>query len=254
MTELDLFARAHSGCIDARNELVQLHAGLVHFIARRLARTLADGADLDELMSAGNIGLMQAVESFDPDRGLTFSTFASARVRGAMLDELRRVDTVSRGTRSRVRELNRVSNALNNRLGRRASQQEVAAEAGVDLQTLWQWEGDASRGAELSLDAPLGTDDSGSREYGDSIPASVPDIDIEIDREREREYVREALEELTNPERRVLSMYFFDGMSLQEIAPHLGVTESGASRIRTRALRSLRSRLERRGYQSAFAA
>ena len=254
MTEQDLFASAHSGSSDARNELVRIHAGLVYFVARRLARTLADGADLDELMSAGNIGLMQAVEGFDPNRGLAFSTFASLRVRGTMLDELRRADTVSRGTRSRSRELQRVRNALSNRLGRRATQRELAAESGVDLPTLWQWEGDAAQGVEFSLDAPLGTDNTESRDYGDSIPASVPDMDFEIDRERECEFVREALEELTNPERRVLSMYFFDDMSLQEIAPHLGVTESGASRIRTRALRSLRARLERRGYQTAFAA
>jgi RNA polymerase sigma factor for flagellar operon FliA len=254
MTEQDLFASAHSGDIDSRNELVRIHASLVHFVARRLARTLVDGADLDELMSAGNIGLMQAVEGFDPDRGLAFSTFASARVRGAMLDELRRADTVSRGTRSRARELHRVRNAVSNRLGRRATQSEVAAEAGVELKTLWQWEGDAAQGAELSLDAPFGADVTESRDYGDSIPASVPDLDFEIDREREREYVREALDELTNPERRVLSMYFFDEMSLQEIAPHLGVTESGASRIRTRALRSLRARLEHRGYQTVRAA
>jgi RNA polymerase sigma factor for flagellar operon FliA len=254
MTTIDLFARAHSGNTDARNELIQLHTGLVHFIARRLARTLADGVDLDELASAGYIGLMQAVEGFDPTRGLTFSTFASARVRGAMLDELRRLDSVSRGARSRARELQRVRNALSNRLGRRASQQETAAAAGVNLRTLWRWESDAARAIECSLDAPFDVDDSDSREYGDSIPASVPDVDFEIDRELEREYVRDALEELTNPERRVLSMYFFDEMSLQEIAPHLGVTESGASRIRTRALRSLRDRLERRGYQAAFAA
>lgn len=254
MTQNDLFSRAHAGDIDARNELVRIHAGLVQFVARRLARTLSDRVDLDELLSAGNIGLMQAVEAFDPSRGLSFSTFASLRVRGAMLDELRRADHLSRGTRSRARDLQRLRNTLGNRLGRRATQREMAAEAGVDLPTLWQWEGDATQGVEFSLDAPFGDDESGSSDLTDLIPASIPDVDLEIDRELEREYVRDALEELTNPERRVLSMYFFDGMSLNEIAPHLGVTESGASRIRTRALRSLRSRLERRGYQIAFAA
>jgi RNA polymerase sigma factor for flagellar operon FliA len=254
MTEIDLFALAHSGDIDARNELVRIHAGLVHFVARRLARTLADEAELDDLVSAGNFGLLQAVESFDPDRGLAFSTFATLRVRGAMLDELRRADRVSRGTRTKARHLQRVRNTLGNRFGRRATQREIADEAGVDLPTLWQWENEVVHGAECSLEAPLGDDGSGARVFGDSIPSLFPDVEIEFDRERESEFVREALDELGKTERQVLSMYFFDGMSLLEIAPHVGVTESGVSRIRTRALRQLRVRLERRGYQTAFAA
>lgn len=254
MTELDLFARAHAGDIDARNELVCIHVGLVRFVARRLANTLSDAVDLGELTSAGNIGLMQAVESFDPARGLSFSTYASLRVRGAMLDELRRNDTVSRGVRSKARDLQQVRGTLSNKFGRRATQQEVATEAGVELKTLWQLEGDIAQSTELSLETPFGSDESDSRVLGDSLPSLLPDVEIEFDRERENEYLREALEELGKPERQVLSMYFFDEMSLQEIAPHLGVTESGASRIRTRALRQLRDRLERRGYQPAFAA
>jgi len=254
MTEINLFALAHSGDIDARNELVRIHAGLVRFTARRLANALSDTVEMDELVSAGNLGLMQAVESFDPSLGHSFSTFATTRVRGAMLDELRRTDPLSRDTRSKARDLQKVRGALSNKFGRRATQKEVAAEAGVELKTLWRLEGEVANGVDLSLEAPLGSDDSDSRVFGDSLPSFTPDIEIELDRDREREYLREALEDLDKPERQVLSMYYFDEMSLHEIAPHLGVTESGASRIRTRALRQIRDRLERRGYQTAFAA
>jgi len=239
----------------ARNDLVELHTGLVHFLARRLHRTLADGAELDELVSAGMVGLLAAAESFDVERGLAFSTLATMRVRGAMLDELRRLDCVPRSVRAKARQLRDVHNLLGHRLGRTPEPREIAAEAGIDLPTFWRWQDDIHIGATCRIDAPYEDTPDGEPSLGERLPDVTPfDLDLEIDREIEREQLREAVAELGLVEQRVLTMYFFEDYTLAEIAPMIGVTESGASRIRTRALRQLRVCLSSRGFVSAVAA
>jgi RNA polymerase sigma factor FliA len=237
-----------------RNDLVELHSGLVHFLARRLHRTLADGAELDELVSAGMVGLLAAAESFEVERGLAFSTFATARVRGAMLDELRRLDSVPRGVRAKARQLRDTHNLLGHRLGRTPEPREVAAEAGIDLPTFWRWQDDIHVGATCAIDAPYEDTPEGEPSLGDRLPDLSFDLDVELDRELEREQLREAIAELGSVEQRVLTMYFFEEYTLAQIAPTIGVTESGASRIRTRALKQLRERLASRGFVAAAAA
>jgi RNA polymerase sigma factor for flagellar operon FliA len=241
-------------CLAARNDLVELHTGLVHFLARRLHRTLADGAELDELVSAGMVGLLAAAESFEVERGLAFSTFATTRVRGAMLDELRRLDRVPRSVRAKARQLREAHNLLGHRLGRTPEPREVAAEAGIDLPTLWRWQDDIHTGATCTIDAPYEDTPDSEPSLGERLPDPSFDLDLEIDREIEREHLREAIAELGLVEQRVLTMYFFEDYTLAEIAPIIGVTESGASRVRTRALRQLRERLSSRGFVPAVAA
>lgn len=254
MSALSLFARSQAGDPAARAELLQLHIGIVHFIARRLARSLADEADLDELVSAGHMGLMAAVDNFDESRGLAFTTFAATRVRGAMLDELRRQDRVPRSVRAKARQLHAVRDALGNRLGRRPTQRELAMEAGMPLDRLWQWQADVDRAGQVSLDAPVAADEDGARAFGDRLATAAADPVEQLEREQAARLLHDALNELGEAERRVLSMYFFEDRTLQEIAPHLGVSESRVSQIRTRALRRLRDRLATRGIAAAHAA
>src|SRR2546423_8232214 len=111
--------------------LTQQHVGLVHHVARQLARRLHDKIDLDELVSAGSIGLMQAAASYEPTRGLTFSTYAVPRIRGSMLDELRRQDHMSRGARRKARSIASAREALTHRLGREPKAAEVAAQLDI---------------------------------------------------------------------------------------------------------------------------
>lgn len=244
-----------SRSIDARNALVQANTGLVYFLAKRLHGTLADEADLDELVSAGMLGLMRAAELFDTSRELAFTTFAATRIRGAMLDELRRLDRLPRTLRAKDRELQSLRNSLCHSLGRRPEEREVAAAAGVDVQTLWRWEHDMRSSAVIALDGQRDDDDlRESPSLGERVPAPDFDLDIELDRELERERLHEAMESLTADERLVLSLSFFEDQTLQEIAPRIGVTESGASRIRARALRQLRAHLQSRLGESRRAA
>jgi RNA polymerase sigma factor for flagellar operon FliA len=254
MTAVSLFARCKSGDTDARNELLRMHVGIVHFVARRLARSLADAADLDELVSAGHIGLMAAVENFDEARGLAFTTFAATRVRGAILDELRRQDRVPRSVRAKARTLHAVRDRLGNELGRTPTQREVALAAALPLDTLWQWQHDIDRAGQVSLDAPVGTRNDDGRTLGERVEEHAVCPSMRLEHEETRDLIRGALDELGETERRVVSLYFFEEKTLQEIAPHLGVSESRVSQIRTRALRRLRDRLTSRGISTADAA
>lgn len=225
-----------------RDELVQRHIGLVHYLARRLHATLADEADLDELVSAGLGGLLSAADGFEADRGLAFSTYAATRIRGAMLDELRRIDSLTRSARARARRLEHTRDALAQALHRQPNTQELADALDTDVAGLLAWERETIDRTPLSLDAgPTTQSDAPTRE--DRIPSIDPDLDLELDRERERERLREALHSLDRDALEVLILSFFEDRTLREIAPRIGVTESGASRIRARALRQLRARL-----------
>src|SRR5690349_13822917 len=130
--------------------LTSQHVGLVHHVARQLSRRLHDKVDLDELVSAGSIGLMQAAASYEPARGLTFSTYAVPRIRGSMLDELRRHDHMSRGARKKARALSAAREALTRQLGREPRATEIAAELNVSPTTLREWEMEVDSAGEIS--------------------------------------------------------------------------------------------------------
>lgn len=227
----------------SRDSLVRQHSGLVHYLARRLHKTLADDAELDELISAGMCGLLAAATSFEAQRGLAFSTHATPRIRGAMLDELRRLDPLTRTTRDRARQIDVMRNALSHRLGRAPVSHELADALGMSLRELWEWEITLRSGLHCSIDAPTEDTPEADHPLGDRLPAPDFDLDLEIDREVERERLQEALDSLDPTAQRVMRLSFFEERTLREIAPVLGLSESGVSRIRTRALEQLRNRL-----------
>jgi RNA polymerase sigma factor for flagellar operon FliA len=226
-----------------RDDLVQRHIGLVHYLARRMHRSLADNADLDELTSAGMIGLLAAAEGFEPARGLSFSTYAAARIRGAMLDELRRIDPLTRTARERARRLENTRDRLAQSLHRRPTVHEIATALDTDSAGLLTWERESLEGTHVSLEAPTPADEDRGPTLSERLPAAELDLDWELDRERERERLRAAMQTLDRDALEVLVLSFMEDRTLREIAPRLGVTESGASRIRARAIRQLRQRL-----------
>ena len=232
-----------AGDTSARDQLLRENLNLVHHVARQLSRALAAPADFDELVSCGTLGLMNALGAFDPARGLAFSTFAVPRIRGAILDELRRQDHVPRSIRRKTRDMAQTRETLTRIFGRQPNDDEVAEHLGIDRQTLWRWQADAESAVHVSLDH--------SASDGDSPVAppeflSVdPDLSAEEDlnREQEREILKSALRQLKDQERIVLTLYYFEELKLHEIADVLGLTESRVSQIRTKALGRLRSQL-----------
>jgi RNA polymerase sigma factor for flagellar operon FliA len=243
MDSQTLWAAYAAGDDAARTALLSENLSLVHHVARQLARGLATDADVDELVSAGTMGLMSALEAFDTSRGLAFSTFAVPRIRGAILDELRRQDHVPRSVRRKTRSIAAARETLTRKLGRTPDATEVAAELGVDAPTLWRWMSDVEGAVHVPLDA--GATD---RDDAFTFPAAVlgtgdETADDRLAREEEVARLREAMLELKDQERTVLSLYYFEELKAREIAAVMGVSESRISQIRSKALVQLRQAL-----------
>lgn len=237
----DAFA---SGDPMAREKLLTENLNLVHHVARQLSKALAAPADFDELVSCGTIGLMNALEAFEPSRGLAFSTFAVPRIRGAILDELRRQDHVPRSIRRKTREISQARETLTRIFGRPASDKEVAEHLGLDLGTLWRWQADTENAVQISLDQ--GATEQDGQPFLPPEALSDPhdnNIEDEINREQEKEILKQALTRLKEQERIVLTLYYFEELKLHEIADVLELTESRVSQIRAKALSRLRSEL-----------
>jgi RNA polymerase sigma factor for flagellar operon FliA len=228
----------------AREALLEEHLSLVHHVARQLSRSLAAPADFDELVSCGTIGLMSALDAFDVSRGLAFSTFAVPRIRGAILDELRRQDHVPRSIRRKTREISAARETLTRIFGRLASDKEVAEHLGIDLDTLWRWQADTESAVHVPLEHTTTDNDGNTQQVAEPLTnESEPQVDEEISRQQEYEILRSSLSTLKEQERIVLTLYYFEELKLHEIADVLELTESRVSQIRAKALGKLRVEL-----------
>lgn len=230
----------------ARQALLSRHLGLVHHVARQLGARLQGEVELDELVSAGTLGLIHAMDAFDPSRGHSFSTFAVPRIRGAILDELRRLDRVPRSVRRRSRDIAQARAELQRDHGREPTAVEVASRLGVPADVLRKWEHALEGGVHVSLDqasdegpgrAPL------PREL--LADADRPGVDDRLTLEHEVLQLHAALQDLSPQERNVLALSYFEGLKLQEIGDVLGLSACRISQIRTAALMRLRARLSR---------
>jgi RNA polymerase sigma factor for flagellar operon FliA len=228
-----------------RRELIERYIGLVHHHAREVARRTRE-LELDELISAGTVGLIQALEGFDPSRGLAFSTYAMPRIRGAMLDELRRHDWMPRTLRARTRQMEAARARLRQKLGGEPAPEQVAEALEIDLETYWRWARESEGAARVSLD-PGDGEHHDDRSHGEVVAdATLPEIDSAlIDRETRRA-LHEEIAALPERDRLVLSLSYFEQLSLREIGEVLHITESRVSQVRTRALQRLREALRQR--------
>jgi RNA polymerase sigma factor for flagellar operon FliA len=228
-----------------RELLLEQYLGLVHHAAREIARSRPYALEIEDLVSAGTVGLVQALETFDPSRGLAFSSFAVPRIRGAILDELRSWDWVPRSVRQRNREIRKIREELERRLGRRAEPAEIAAALGMDLETYWRHHAESEDPVFLSIDPLPGGDPQTDAVRGESIPdRGAPEIVETIERGEATARLRDAFAMLSVRDRLVLTLSFFERLTLRQIGAVLHITESRVSQIRTRALRRLLERIE----------
>lgn len=235
-----------TGDPDARRQLLDGYLGLVHHVAREIgARTPA--VELDELVSAGTLGLVRALESFDLSRGLAFSTYAMQRIRGAILDDLRARDWTPRSVRAKARQMGAAVATLEHRLGRAPEPTEIAEALGIDLETYWRWLAAVDAGVVVSLDQPSDRAEDGPllRDTIDDPDAPMPGAALA--KGEQLAVLRTAIGQLPEKGRLVLAMYYFEELTLRQIAEVLHVTESRVSQIHTQSLRQLRSLLAEGG-------
>ena len=226
--------------MDARRQLLDRYLGLVHHTAREIARRSSQ-ADVEELVSAGTVGLVHALEGFDPERGLAFSTYAMPRIRGAMLDELRERDWMPRTIRERSRKLHQIAAELAQKLGHPPDSAAMAAALGVDIDTYYHWRHEAETRSILPLDATTASDAEDDPHLAELIAdPDAADPGDALQREEMEAALREGFTRLAQKDRTVLALYYFEELNLRQIGEVLHVTESRVSQIRTRALSRLR--------------
>ncbi len=223
--KIDL-ARAH-----VEEELVREHLPLVQYVVSEVAHRIPSHVSRSDLVSAGMLGLAQAARTFDPERGIAFDRFASTRIRGALLDELRGRDWASRSVRSRARGMGQATEELTARLGRQPSPDEIASALNVPADHVHKLVDDVHRATVLNYESLVLEGDAESfLAAGDESPEEAM-----VSRER-RAYLTDAVAALPDRLRRVVIGYFFEERSMQDLADELGVSESRVSQLRAEAL------------------
>lgn len=219
-------------------DLVRDHADLVKRIAYHVAARLPPSVDVEDLIQAGVVGLIEAARHYSGARGASFETYAGIRVRGAIMDELRKGDWAPRSVHRRHREIAAAIRAIEQRTGREAREDEILAEIGIDAETYHSALQDAVQCQVLSLNAP----DADGEPSFDTPDDSAGPLDL-IQRDEFRDCLAAAIRELPDRERLVLSLYYDEELNLREIGAVLGVSESRVCQIHGQALLRLRSRL-----------
>lgn len=230
----DLWTQYKStGDLELRNRLVLHYSPIVKYVAGRVAVGLPASVDRNDLVSDGVFGLIDAIDKFDPDRGLQFQTYAVQRIRGAMVDALRGADWVPRSVRDKIRGIQDAQVRLEARLGRPPTEAEIATELSVPVATLRQTLGKASHANLMSLDQLEGPE------------ASAKDaVDDPWDDDDPRAGVVDAVRDLTERDQILVALYYFEGFTLAEVGQVLGVSESRVSQLHTRVTLALRGKLE----------
>jgi RNA polymerase sigma factor for flagellar operon FliA len=226
-----------------RDRLILHYSPLVKFVSGRVLSRLPNTLDGADLVSYGIIGLIDAIEKFDPDRGFKFETYAVPRIRGAILDELRSIDWVPRSVRAKARAADQAYTKLEHRLRRSPTDEELAAELGITPSELDVLLRQTTRASVLQLDDVLFTAGQGYRTLGDTIPDSSEGPGVRLELQETRRLVAHAIAGLADRERKVLTLYYYERLNLSEIGEILGVTESRACQIHTKAVHQLRHRL-----------
>jgi RNA polymerase sigma factor FliA len=234
-----------TGDLDARERLILNYSPLVKYVAGRVSSTLPQTVDTADLISYGLFGLIDAIEKFDPGRGIKFETYAIARIKGAIIDELRSLDWVPRSVRARARELEAAYIALETRMRRVPSDAEVAEEMGLSLDELHDILSKLSYASVVSFEELWS---GGDREDHSDGAASIPDHDADdpvsmFESEEVKHILAEAIEHLPDRERVVITLYYYEGLTLKEIGKVLGVTESRVSQLHTKAVLRMRAKL-----------
>ena len=229
-----------------KDEIVKRYLPLVRYVAGRMSLKPPPGLDFEDILSFGSLGLLDAVERFEPDRGFCFQTFAVPRIRGAILDELRRFDWISRSGREKLQKFERTLEQIAKTKGSTDDASLMSA-MDMDEKSYKDLLDIASRSYVVSLDDVLALED-GELQREDTLEDGSPSALDLLEQTEEMEQVLCALKRLPERECLLLSLYYYEGLTLKEIGKVLGVTESRVSQLHGRALSLLRAELKAVSY------
>ncbi|MFP4416468.1 MAG: FliA/WhiG family RNA polymerase sigma factor [Fibrobacterota bacterium] len=233
----------------AKDKLLIEYAHLVKYVSYRIAVNLPQSVDRDDLMSSGVLGLIKAVETFDPQRGFKFETYAGHKIRGAILDELRSLDWVPRSVRQKARDLQKVYFSLENKLGRLPYDDEVCQELGISMKEYEDMLSDVTPATIISLEEAMPERGSDAKELRiiDTIedPGSTNPLK-EMGFNEIKSILKDTIANLPEKEKLVVALYHYEELTLKEIGVVLNISESRVSQIHSKAILKLRGRLLQR--------
>ena len=234
-----------TGDAGIRDRLILTYAPLVKYVAGRLGSGLPAHVDEGDLVSYGLLGLIGAIERYDPARDIKFETYAIARIKGAIIDELRALDWVPRSVRSRAREIERAIGELEAKLGVAPTDEQIADKIGISVDELGESLIDISRSSIAALDELWSVSSDGDQvSLMDTIEdTSGPRPAEALDETEMREALADAIARLPEREKLVVTLYYYEELTLREIGEVLGVTESRVSQLHTKAILRLKARL-----------
>jgi len=235
----------------SRNLLMEHYRHLVKYAAERLHSKLPDKVELDDLISAGIFGLMDAIDAFDPARGVKFETYCSPRIKGSILDELRSMDWVPRLVRARAHQLTKATQSLETHLGRKPTEKETAEELNLDMEEFSRLQRDANAVTQVSLNTKY-TDGDGEKD--------IREIDVIKDKKSEdplteaqkRDLKNLLTKGLTRAERLIVVLYYYEEMTMKEIGATLDLSESRVSQMHSSIMARLKAQLNSRKKEFAF--
>jgi len=222
--------------VEVRNQLAEHYLPLVKIVGGRLAISLPPHLDRDDLLSSGFFGLLDAIDRFDITRNIKFETYAGVRIRGAMIDYLRAKDWIPVTMRQKIRKYEQTVYRLENELGRSATDKEIAAELGISLEELQVLVGQCNAATVIPLEEYLKTD---SAETADTNPANAMEF-LEL-----KDMLAKAIDKLADKERTVISLYYYEELTLKEISLILHLSEARISQLHTKAVMKMRNYLAR---------
>ena len=234
-----------SGSRRARDQLIVHYSPLVKYVAGRVAVGLPQNVDQADLVSYGLFGLIDAIDKFEPERGFKFETYAISRIKGNILDELRAIDWVPRSVRAKARQIEKAYAKLEAQLHRAPSEDELAQELDMTREQLQTSLSKISFVGVVALDEFVG---SGDREPGSTLGDTIATADegpsdlFEV--QEMRHLLGDSINRLPEREKVVLTLYYYEGLTLAQIGEVLGVTESRISQLHTKAVLRLKSRLQ----------
>ena len=232
----------------AKDKLIITYLPLVKYIAGRMAISMPSHIDADDLISSGVIGLIKAIERYDVNCGTQFETYATTRIKGSILDELRSLDWVPRSVRGRAKLLQKVYVTLEEKLGRQPTDEEVANHLEISEEELRDWINYATPTTLISLNTVLNSgDDDKPLQIIDTLEDSKYKSPLSVSEQKELEgYLAECINDLNPQEKMVVILYYYEGLMLKEIGKILGVSESRVSQVHTKSMLRLKGKLHQR--------
>lgn len=234
--------------VEIKEQIVMKYIPLVKYIASRVIVGKGRYIEYEDLVSYGMIGLMDAINKFDESRGMKFSTYASIRIKGAMIDELRRNSPISKGAMDKLNKYNEAMENLQKQFLREPSMEEIAKNMGMTLEEIGEIEGYINYISVVSLEDLVFSEDDDMPLMGTVQDDKSPSPEKSFEEKEELEYLAKALDNLNDKDRTVLSLYYYEGLTLKEIGKVLEVSESRVCQLHSRAIMHLKKELSKLKY------